>query len=337
LQVTRELASLLEAGIPLERALRIVGQLLARPKARSIMASALERLRTGQSLARALEVSEASFPPYYQGLVAAGEASGRLTENLSRLARSLERNMQLRERVTSALLYPALLLAMTGVTFAILVTVVIPRLKPLFEEAGATLPLPTRIVLGIGDLVNDNGWIVLGSLVVGGIFASEFIRLPAIRLAIDHLLLRNPALLGLIQKSETANFARGFGTMLDAGLSMPAALTRVAPTLQNRAMAGAIGKATKAVREGIKLSTALQRAKVFPHMALELVQLGEETGALPHMLGRIADLYEREVGTTLERLVALLVPAITILMGLMVGGLVASVLAGIMSLNELAL
>lgn len=337
LQVTRELAGLIEAGIPLERALRIVGQLLARPKARSLMAAVLERLRGGQSLARAMELSEASFPPYFLGLVAAGEASGELTGNLARLAVSLERTMQLKERVTSALLYPALLLVMTGLTFVLLITVVLPHLKPLFAEAGAALPLPMRIVLGLGDLVQNYGWALFALALFGGILAFEMLKLPHVRRAIDHALLRLPALLGLVQKSETASFSRTFGTLLDAGLPMPAALSRAQTTLRNRAMAGAIGDALKSVREGAKLSAALARTKLVPRMALELIHIGEETGDLPRMLARIADLYEREVATTLERLVAILVPAVTIVMGLMVGGLVASVLAGIMSLNELAL
>jgi general secretion pathway protein F len=337
LQVTRELASLLESGISLERSLLIVSQLLARPKARSLMGSVLERLRNGQSLARALEISEASFPPYYLGLVSAGEASGKLKENLSRLAASLERNMQLRERVTSALLYPALLLVMTGLTFVLLVTVVLPRLKPLFAEAGAALPLPTRIVLGLGDLVQNYGWVIFGLLLFGAILLSEMLKVPAVRISIDQALLRLPILLGLVQKSETAAFSRSFGTLLDAGLPMPAALSRVQTTLRNRAMVAALGSVLKDVREGASLSKALSRPKVIPRMALELIRIGEETGDLPRMLERIADLYEREVAVTLERLVAILVPAVTIGMGLMVGGLVASVLVGIMSLNELAL
>jgi general secretion pathway protein F len=336
LQVTRELASLLEAGISLERSLRILAELLARPKARSLMTSVLERLRSGQSLARAMEVSEASFPPYYVGLVAAGEASGRLKENMTALATSLDRTMQLRERVTSALLYPALLLVMTGVTFVLLVTVVLPRLKPLFSEAGAALPLPTRIVLGLGDFVQDYGWVLFGLFLFGTILFSEMLKMPAVRVGIDRTLLRLPLLLGLVQKSETAAFSRSLGTLLEAGLPMPAALSRVQSTLQNRAMTGAIGDVLAHVREGSSLSKALARPKLFPRMALELIHIGEETGALPHMLGRIADVYEREVTSTLERLVSLLVPAVTIGMGLMVGGLVASVLVGIMSLNDLA-
>jgi general secretion pathway protein F len=300
------------------------------------MTSVLERLRSGQSLARAMEVSEASFPPYYVGLVAAGEASGRLKENLTGLATSLDRTMQLRERVTSALLYPALLLIMTGVTFVLLVTVVLPRLKPLFSEAGAALPLPTRIVLGLGDFVQDYGWVLFGLFLFGAILFSEMLKMPAVRVGIDKTLLRLPLLLGLVQKSETAAFSRSLGTLLEAGLPMPAALSRVQSTLQNRAMAGAIGDVLAHVREGSSLSKALARPKLFPRMALELIHIGEETGALPHMLGRIADVYEREVASTLERLVSLLVPAVTIGMGLMVGGLVASVLVGIMSLNDLA-
>ena len=336
LQITRELASLLEAGISLERSLRIVTQLLVRPKARALMTAVVDRLRGGQSFARALEISEASFPPHYLGLVAAGEASGRLPENLSRLASSLERNMAVRERITSALLYPALLMVMTGLTFVLLVTVVLPRLKPLFADAGATLPMATRIVLALGDFVEAYGWLIGAALLLGSILASEFFRLPPIRLALDHLTFRLPILLGLVQKSETAGFARTFGTLLDAGLSIPAALARVQDTVRNRALSGAIGAALKGVREGGKLSTALGRSGLFPRMSLELIHVGEETATLPKMLGRVADTYERDVETTLERLIAVLVPAITILMGLMVGGLVASVLVGIMSLNELA-
>jgi general secretion pathway protein F len=196
--------------------------------------------------------------------------------------------------------------------------------------------LPTRIVLGLGDFVQDYGWVLFGLFLFGTILFSEMLKMPAVRVGIDRTLLRLPLLLGLVQKSETAAFSRSLGTLLEAGLPMPAALSRVQSTLQNRAMTGAIGDVLAHVREGASLSKALGRPKLFPRMALELIHIGEETGALPHMLGRIADVYEREVASTLERLVSLLVPAVTIGMGLMVGGLVASVLVGIMSLNDLA-
>lgn len=337
LQITRELASLLDAGIALDRSLRIVGSLVSRPKARTLLAGVLERLRGGQSLARAMESAQHAFPPYYLGLIAAGEASGKLKETLLRLASSLERDDQLREKITSALVYPALLLAMTGATFILLITVVLPRLKPLFAEAGANLPLPTQLVLGLGDLVQTYGWLIGAALVIGLIVLNEALRIPALRLALDHLLLRAPLLLGLVQKAQTASLARGLSVLLEAGLPMPAALARVQTTLANRAMAGAVGAAQKSVREGMKLSTAFKRTGLVPKMALELIHIGEETGALPHMLARLGETYEREVTTTLERLVQILVPAVTIIMGLMVGGLVASVLVGILSLNELAI
>lgn len=337
LRITRELTSLLEAGVTLERALAIVSQVVTRPKARQLIASVLERLRGGQSFARALEASPGSFPPHYLGLVAAGEASGTLPQNLGRLATSLERSLFMRERITSALLYPALLLLMIGVTFVLLFTVVIPRLKPLFADAGVTLPLPTRIVLAIGDAVDSYGWFGLALLCIGGILAIEFTRLPTVRLALDHLVLRLPILLGIVAKSETASFTRTLGTLLDAGLTLPAALARAQDTVRNRAMHAAVGSTLKAVREGARLSSALARTRVFPRMSLELIRVGEEIAALPKMLLRTSEIYEREVETTVERLVALLVPVVTIGMGLIVGGLIASVLVGILSLNELAL
>lgn len=337
LRITRELTSLLEAGVTLERALTIVAQVVTRPKARQLISSVLERLRGGQSFARALEASPESFPPYYLGLVAAGEASGTLSQNLGRLATSLERALLVRERITSALLYPALLLLMVGVTFVILFTVVIPRLRPLFQDAGITLPLPTRIVLALGDAVDSYGWLGLAILCIGGILAIEFMRLPPVRLGLDHLLLRLPVLLGVILKSETAAFTRTLGTLLDAGLSLPSALARAQDTVRNRAMHSAVGAALKAVREGARLSAAMARTRTFPRMSLELIRVGEEIAALPKMLARTSEIYERDVETTVERLISLLVPIVTIGMGLIVGGLVASVLVGILSLNDLAL
>lgn len=337
LQFTRELATLLEAGVTLERSLRIVSQVLERSAARAIVTQILERLRGGQNLARSLEVSPQSFPPYYLGFVSVGEASGTLLENLRRLSASLERNLAMKERMTSALLYPALLMAMTGVTFVILVTVVLPQLRPIFANTGSTLPLATRIMLAIGDGFQDYGWFIVGGVGVGALLLVEVLRAEPVRLALDRMLLSLPLLLGVVQKNETARFARTLGTLLEAGVLLPHALARTKETLSNRAMAQALSTALGAVREGAKLSVALVQTRMFPRTCLELVLVGEETGALAKMLTRAAEIYERDVETALERFITLLVPGVTIVMGLLVGGLVASVLVGIMSLNEVAL
>ena len=319
LRFTQELARLLSAGIALDRGLRIVANVVARPAAQGVILAVFEQIREGSKLADALSVSPKSFPAYYRGMIAAGEISGQLPQNLQRLSDGMARRMKIRERLTSALMYPALLVVLVLATFVLLFTVVLPRLRPLFNDAEVTLPWATRMLFLSAILAASAAW-----------------RRPTLRHRIDDFLLTSPICMGLVQKGQVAGFTRSLGTLLEAGLSLPAALMQAEKTIGNSALRGSVRDAAKSVREGSSLSAALAKTGHFPRTSLELIKIGEEVAAAPQMLERVSEIYDRDVEVTVDRLISLAAPSVTIVLGLVVGGLVAALLVGIMSLNDLA-
>jgi general secretion pathway protein F len=336
LAVVRELSSLLKAGLPVERALVLL-QNLGGSRRRSLrVAQMLERVRAGESLSQALRILIPSGSSHIEHLVAAGEASGHLPAVMARLANNLQRAKLLRERVISALTYPAFLVCTMVVVLWLIFTTVLPRLVPLFSEARAGLPLPTRILLVISQFLQSYGALLLvaaGLLTFTAIYA---LRQAPVRLSFDRFLYTTPLLLRIASEYESARFCRNLETLLAGGLSLDRALSAARSASANRWFCERTAKIQEAAEQGAALKTAFASAAALPAIVVEFAAVGEETGRLATMMGEGADLLERDVEVRLDRLTALILPIATLAMGLLVAGVMAGVVTGLLAVNDLA-
>ena len=334
--ITQELATLLKAGLELDRALGILIGLSDIGALRTPFESVRNRVRDGMSFAEAL-AADPVFPKFYVSMVRAGEHGGTLDVTLQRLSDYLTRTLAIREQVTSALVYPSLLLLTAGGSIIVILVFVLPEFQPLFADAGKSLPLPTRMVMGAGDAVRNYGWIFL-ILIVGGVIGlRRALKKPAQRLKWDGFVLKWPVLGKLFAAIEVERLIRTFGTLLSNGVPIPTALNLSKDVLSNTVLAAAVKDAAVSLREGERLAQRLARSKVFPAVTLDLIQIGEESGKLDEMLLRQADLDELRIKHKVDRALALLVPVMTVVLGAVVAGLIASMLVAIISVNDLAL
>ena len=333
---TQELSTLLKAGLELDRALGILVGLSDIGALRAPFEGVRNRVRDGMSFADAL-ANDSVFPKFYVSMVRAGEHGGTLDVTLQRLSDYLTRTLAIREQITSALVYPSLLLFTAGAAIIIILVFVIPEFEPLFADAGKSLPFATRIVMGAGDAVRDYGWLFL-ILLVGGIVAlRRSLRKPEKKLKWDAFKLKWPVLGKLLQAVEVERLMRTFGTLLANGVPIPTALNLSKDVLSNTVLSAAVRDAAVSLREGERLAQRLARSKVFPPVTLDLIQIGEESGKLDEMLLRQADLDELRIKHKVDRALAMLVPVLTIGLGMVVAGLIASMLVAIISVNDLAL
>ena len=333
-QFTQQLATLLGAGQPLDRALTILLELPEDDAARRIVGDVRDAVRGGSPLSTALERQHGTFSRLYVNMVRAGEAGGSLHETLSRLADYLERSRALQGRVVNALIYPAILLVMVGLSLLFLLGYVVPQFAQMYESLDATLPLFTRVVLGVGLFVRD-WWIVL---VVVPALALLWIdrkrRDPAFREWLDGWVLRRRFFGALVAKVETARLARTLGTLVRNGVPLMAALGIAQKVMDNRVLAADVEAAAAEVKNGAALSTALGRGKRFPRLALQMIQVGEESGELDAMLVKTAETFEHQTSLALDRMLAALVPVVTVVLAGVVGVVVMAVLTPLYDLTN---
>ena len=335
-QMTRELSTMLGAGQDLDRALRFLVTTAPSARARVVISALREAVRDGASLATALAAHGSSFSRLYIGLVRAGEAGGTLPATLERLATLMERDRALAATVQSALIYPVmLLLAATG-AIVLLLTTVLPQFVPLFEQNGAHLPASTRLLIDAGDAVANWGLVALGVTVAAIVAVRQLLQQPGPRLAADRLLLRLPVLGMLTKEVMAARLCRTLGTLIGNGVPLMAAMTIVREVTTNMAGAEAVDAAAASAKGGAGLTGPLEQSGVFPVRMIHLLRLGEETAQLGAMALRAADIHEDRARTATQRLVSLLTPAITIVMGAVIAGIVSSLLMAMLSLNDLA-
>lgn len=335
--LTRELATLVHAGLPLDRSLEILIDLAERAPLARLLTRVLDGVREGATLADSLAAQQGVFPPYYVSMVQAGETGGALDEVLARLAEFIERSQAARDRVTSALIYPMIVLGMAGLSVIILLTVVVPEFKPMFEDAGAALPWPTRVVVVVGDAFQDYWWMMLLGLAALVAGVRLWLRDPASRRRWDGLVLDLPLFGDLVRKVEVARFARVVGTLVTNGVTVLTALTIARNTFKNTALAKSIDDVAESLKQGRGLAEPLVQAGMFPSLALHLVRVGEETGRLEEMLLKIAEIYDTEVERATQRLLALLVPLVTILLGLLIAAIIGSVFSAMLGVYDLPL
>ncbi len=334
--VTQELSALIGAGLELDRALGILVKLSNIGVLREPLLAIRARVRDGASLADAM-AAEPVFPKFYVSMVRAGELGGSLDVTLRRLADYLTRTAAIRETVMSALIYPAILLLTAAMSIIVILVFVLPEFEPLFAQAGKELPLPTRIVMDVGDAVRFYWWLPVALGIGFYLWLRGALRKPEFRKRWDGAFLRLPIFGKLIAAIEIERFSRALGTLLSNGVSLTAALGHAREVLRNSTIADAVGETAKKLREGRGLAQHLAQSKVFPPLTLDLVQIGEETGRLDEMLLRQADLDEQSIKQTIDRLLALLVPCLTIVLGIVVAGLISSMLVAILGVNDLAL
>ena len=334
-EFTRELSLMLSAGQDLDRALRFLLQISTRPRVRAVLERIRDAVRDGAPLANALAQQPRSFPALYVGLVRAGEAGGTLAATLDQMADLMERERAMASSIQSALIYPCLLMVAATGSIALLLTQVLPQFVPLFEQNGAALPGPTRVLIAAGDLVSNYGIHALVGLLVLGLVIGQALKRPGPRLMMDRFMLRLPVLGGLAREVIAARFTRTLGTLLNNGMALVGALGIARDTVGNTAAMAAIDRATQEVKAGGGLALGLGASGVFPARTVHLLQLGEEA-ALGDMALRAAAIHEEKSRLGLQRLVALLVPAITIIMGAAVASIVSALLLAMLSLNDLA-
>jgi general secretion pathway protein F len=335
-ELTRELATMLAVGQDLDRTLQFMVETAPNERCRGVLIALRDVVRNGGSLAEALAQQPRSFPPLYVGLVRAGEAGGTLAATLDHVATLLERQRNLAATLQSAMIYPLVLLVAGIGSIALLLTEVLPQFVPLFEQSGAALPRPTQILIAIGNFVGDDGAYVMLALLVLLLLSRQALRAPGPRLVADRLVLHLPVAGRIVREVLAARFTRTLGTLLLNGVPLIAALGITRDALGNLAGVAAVDGAILSVKGGAGLSAPLERAGIFPPRAVHLLRLGEETARLGPMALRAAEIHEDHVRHQVQRLVALLGPTITIVMGAAIAGTFASLMLAMLSLNDLA-
>jgi general secretion pathway protein F len=329
---TDQLATLMGAGQPLDRALQILLDLPESEKARKLIGRVRDSVREGSSLSDALEAQHSSFTRLYINMVRAGEIGGTLERTLRRLAEYMDRAQKLRSSVISALIYPAILVvAVLGAIFMLLMFVV-PQFVPMFEDMGAELPLMTRIVLAFGDLLTGWWWLLIGAIVMLVVWFQRQLAQPDSRRVWDTRFLKWGMFGTLLLRLDTARLARTLGTLLQSGVPLLQALSIARNVLSNSVLAEAVDEATELVKTGDGLAYALGQQKRFPKLALQMVAVGEESGELDTMLLKVADTFDSESRATIDRLLAALTPVLTLVMALTVGLIMMALLLPIMTI-----
>ena len=334
LQFTQQLATLLGAGQPLDRALQILLELPESEKARRIIERIRDHVRGGAPLSDGLEAEPGVFSRLYVNMVRAGEIGGSLEGTLARLANYLERAKALKESVINALIYPAILIVMVFAALIVLLVFVVPQFAPMFKDMGVELPMITRIVLFVGNTLRDWWWAIAGLVIAGIWLIRKQLANPPTRLAFDARVLTMRIAGPLISKLETARLARTLGTLLKNGVPLLTALGISRNVLGNTALAEAVDKATEEVKTGGGLAFALAQSKRFPRLALQMVSVGEESGALDDMLLKVADTFDLDAKNTVDRMLAALVPAVTVLMTGVVAIIMMAILLPILNITS---
>jgi general secretion pathway protein F len=332
--LTQELATLISAGLPLDRALSVLTGLTAKEELKKVVGQILRAVQQGKSLAEALAEYPKIFPPLYVNMIKAGEIGGFLDIALQRLAEYLERAQQVQDEIKSALTYPILLTVVGALSVVILLTYVLPKFAVIFGDLGQALPPSTRVLLGISYGLRTYWWVLL--LLGAGVWfgSRQYLATPQGRFAWDRLCWRFVVLGQLVRKREVGRFARTLGTLLKSGVPVLQALEVVQEVAGNQMVRRALNEVRAGVREGQGVAGPLGRSGVFPTLALQMVSVGEETGRLDDMLMRVAEYYERDTYNQIKRLTSLLEPLMILLMGLIVGFVVISMLSAVFSIND---
>jgi type IV pilus assembly protein PilC len=332
---SRQLATMMEAGVPLVQALEIVGRGHANPAMGEMVLAVKANIEGGASLAESLAKFPRHFDDLFVNLVDAGEKSGALETLLDKIATYKEKTESLKKKVKKALTYPTAVLVVAFIVTGILLYFVIPQFADLFKGFGADLPAFTKMVVHLSDVVRQDGLFLVGGLVaVVFAFREAHIRSAAFRKLLDRLMLKIPVIGDILYKSAVARFARTLSTMFAAGVPLVEAMESVAKAAGNIIFTEAILNMRDQVATGTQLQLSMQQTGLFPNMAVQMVAIGEESGSLDHMCAKVAEFYEEEVDVMVDNLTALLEPLIMVVLGVLVGGLVIAMYLPIFKLGQ---
>lgn len=323
---SRQLALLVDAGLPLVRALEVSSKQTEDPYLKKVIATLAEEVSGGAALSDALAGFPRTFTQFFIHLVRSGETTGRLREVLEYLADDAERNFDLKSKVRGALAYPAFIISAMVVVGFIVMTFVVPKLTEVLTESGATLPLATRILIGASSFFAGWWWAILLGVVTVIVYVAVAVREPAGRRIFDLIKLRTPIFGGLLRRTAIVRFARAMETLLAGGVEVPDALATASAVTGNAVYRAIILDAEERVRDGHPLADAFSESDVVPPMVTQLLAVGEETGKTKEVLGRLAAFYAREIDVLISNLVHLIEPAIMVVLGVAVGGMVAAVI-----------
>ncbi len=333
---TQELSTLLNAGVPLDRALAITSELTERPGFRRVVLDVLRVLKGGKSLADSLATHPEYFSELFVNMVRAGEASGALAPVFQRLAEFENSRDELRGYLISSMIYPALLSLVGLGSIVVLLNFVVPRFAAVFEESRMRIPLATRIMIETSGWLRAYGWVMALAAVAAAAAFYAYVRTNQGRLWWDAVRLRLPLLGPALRRAETARFARAMATLVANSVPLVQSIGIAGAILNNRRIAGSLQAVAQGVKRGEGVASPLARTGEFPPLAAHLLTVGEETGRLDQMFGRMADIYEVETKTAIKRFTALFEPMIILVMGVLVGTLILSMLLAITSINEVA-
>ncbi len=330
---TRQLADLLYGGLPLYQGLELLVKETENKSMKKVIAHLCEQVREGVPLSTACRHFPKVFPPLYTNMIHAGEISGTLDSVLIRLADFAEKEEETRSKIKTALAYPVFLAAVGGVTILVLLLFVIPKLTPVFQEFGQSLPLPTLVIVTISNLILKYWWLLIGGILGAGFFIKKNGGLLGNNLFIDKLILQTPILGPLIEKREISRITRTLGTLLENGIPILKALEIVQANVKNSLYKEEMNKMKQAVTEGHKLGSVLKQSSLFPLTLSHMLLVGEETGNLELSLNKIADTYDREVDRASKMFTTLLEPVLILALGLVIAVIVISMLLPIFNLQ----
>ena len=332
---TRELATLLRAGLPLDRALTILASMAEGERMKQLLEEVREQVKGGDTLADAMQAQEGVFSRFYLNLLRAGEAGGALEVVLERLAEHMEQSREVRDTLLSALIYPAILIFVAVVSIFILLGYVVPQFTELFEGVDQVLPLPTRITIATGEFLQSYGWVVVLLAAAAAWLMRYQLGQPQGRYQWHARFLKLPLAGSIIIKIEVTRFARTLGMLLHNGVPLLKALSIVKDTVDNRVIADGLERVANSLKEGQSLAAPLAEVAHFPAFAVHMIRVGEESGRLEEILQQVAQVYERETQTTIKRALALLEPVLILVLGVVIAGVIISILMAILGINEL--
>jgi len=338
LALTQQLATLFEAGLPLDRALTILEELAATARVKAIVSDLLRSVRGGASFSEALAKHHPRpFSRLYINMVRAGEKGGVLEVALRRLAEFLEARAAFNEAVVSALIYPAVITLVGAAAVVFLMTFVIPRFATIFRDLNQAIPLPTQMLLAVSAALQQYWWVGVVLALAAVLTWRVWTGSPEGRLSWDRAMLKAPMFGRIALHVETARFARTLGTMLRSGVPVLGALAVVGEMMSNLAIGAAVSRLSDGVKRGGTIAAGMQEQGMFPRLAIHMVRVGEETGRMEDMLLKVAETFETDVRVEMKRTLGLLEPTIIIVMGVLVAFIVVAMLMAIFSINEVAL
>ncbi|HEY6559784.1 MAG TPA: type II secretion system inner membrane protein GspF [Polyangiaceae bacterium] len=333
--MTRQLATLVRAGVPLVDSIQALTEQVEKESLVKVLTAVRENLNEGTSFAKSLEQHPKVFPTLYVNMVAAGEASGTLEAVLERLADFMEGQARLKGKVMAALAYPVLMSVIGSVMVGVLMVAVVPKVATIFENLGQALPLNTRILIFVSDTIAGFWWLLIGLGVLGTVLFRRWKRTPAGRLKWDTFMLNVPIFGRLNLLVAVARFSRTLATLLSSGVQLLKAMEIGKNVLENSRLEGVVGEAIGSIREGESIAEPLKRSHVFPPMVTHMIAVGERTGQLENMLENVARAYESDVETRVAALTSLLEPLMIVVLGGVVGFIAISILMPLMQMNAL--